>query len=160
MTNVFPIVATKSLLNHSFLKKFWPLRILPCPMAGNIKYGSCNSLAKHYVILSPKLLHLKARYPPIRINQFVYNHILQNHFTLILLCFVVYCFVSSRFILLSRESKLYRYILNGTCALFGSCHFRGVWATCLPYKGGGVSLRALPKRHKERTCWLVLYNLP
>ena len=27
----------------------------------------------------------------------------------------------------------------------GSCHFRGVWATCLPHKGGGVPLSALPK---------------
>ena len=25
---------------------------------------------------------------------------------------------------------------------FGSCHFRGVWATCLPHKGGGVPLSA------------------
>ena len=27
----------------------------------------------------------------------------------------------------------------------GSCHFRGVWATCLLHKGGGVPLSALPK---------------
>ena len=27
----------------------------------------------------------------------------------------------------------------------GSCHFRDVWATCLPHKAGGVPLRALPK---------------
>ena len=27
----------------------------------------------------------------------------------------------------------------------GSCHFRDVWATCLPHKGGGVPLSALPK---------------
>ena len=27
----------------------------------------------------------------------------------------------------------------------GSCHFRGVWAACLPHKGGGVPLSALPK---------------
>ena len=27
----------------------------------------------------------------------------------------------------------------------GSCHFRGVWATCLPHKSGGVPLSALPK---------------
>ena len=27
----------------------------------------------------------------------------------------------------------------------GCCHFRGVWATCLPHKGGGVPLSALPK---------------
>ena len=27
----------------------------------------------------------------------------------------------------------------------GSCHFRGIWATYLPHKGGGVLLSALPK---------------
>ena len=27
----------------------------------------------------------------------------------------------------------------------GSCLFRGLWATCLPHKGGGVPLSALPK---------------
>ena len=27
----------------------------------------------------------------------------------------------------------------------GSCLFRGLWATCLPHKGGGVPLPALPK---------------
>ena len=27
----------------------------------------------------------------------------------------------------------------------GSCHFRGVWATCLSHKGGGVPLSALSK---------------
>ena len=27
----------------------------------------------------------------------------------------------------------------------GSCLFRGLWATCLPHKGGGIPLSALPK---------------
>ena len=27
----------------------------------------------------------------------------------------------------------------------GNCLFRGLWATCLPHKGGGVPLSALPK---------------
>ena len=27
----------------------------------------------------------------------------------------------------------------------GSCYFRGVWATCLPHKGGDVPSSALPK---------------
>ena len=27
----------------------------------------------------------------------------------------------------------------------GSCHFRGVWATCFPHKGRGVPSSALPK---------------
>ena len=33
----------------------------------------------------------------------------------------------------------------GRSHLLGSCHFRGVWATCLPPKGGDVPLSALPK---------------
>ena len=33
--------------------------------------------------------------------------------------------------------------------LLGSCHFRGVWATCLPHKGGGIPLSALPKDTSE-----------
>ena len=28
---------------------------------------------------------------------------------------------------------------------FGSCHFRGVWATCLLHKGGDIPLNALAK---------------
>ena len=31
----------------------------------------------------------------------------------------------------------------------GSCHFQGVWATCLPHKSGGVPLSALPKDPSE-----------
>ena len=30
----------------------------------------------------------------------------------------------------------------------GSCHLRGLWATCFPHKGGGVPLCALPKEPK------------
>ena len=34
---------------------------------------------------------------------------------------------------------------TGSTHLLGSCHFRDVWATCLPHKGGGVPLSAMPK---------------
>ena len=69
-----------------------PPRILRGPVARNIKSASCNSYSrkhpKHSIILSPKFLNVKPRYP-IWINQFVYGQILQNHFTSIQLCFVI-----------------------------------------------------------------------
>ena len=34
---------------------------------------------------------------------------------------------------------------TGSPHSLGSCHFRGVWATCLPHEGGGVSLSVFPK---------------
>ena len=34
---------------------------------------------------------------------------------------------------------------TGRLHSLGSCHFSNVWATCLPYKGGGIPLSALPK---------------
>ena len=43
------------------------------------------------------------------------------------------------------ESELYCYILEGTSALARELPLRGVWATCLPHKGGGVPLSVLPK---------------
>ena len=35
--------------------------------------------------------------------------------------------------------------LTGSPHSLGSCHFRDVWATCLPHKDGGIPLSALPK---------------
>ena len=52
-------------------------------------------------------------------------------------------FLLAIFILHSRESELYRYVLDGMSAL--AWDFQGVWATCLLHKGVGVPLRALPK---------------
>ena len=49
------------------------------------------------------------------------------------------------FILHLRESELYCYTLDGKSASLGSCLFRGLWATCLPYKGGGIPLSSLLK---------------
>ena len=34
---------------------------------------------------------------------------------------------------------------TGSPHSLGSCLFRGLWATCLPRKGGGIPLSALPK---------------
>ena len=34
---------------------------------------------------------------------------------------------------------------TGSPHSLGSCLFRGLWATCLPYKGEGIPLSALPK---------------
>ena len=34
---------------------------------------------------------------------------------------------------------------TGSPHSLGSCLFRGLWATCLPHKGGGIPLSALPK---------------
>ena len=34
---------------------------------------------------------------------------------------------------------------TGSPHSLGSCLFRGLWATCLPHKGGAIPLSALPK---------------
>ena len=57
----------------------------------------------------------------------------------------IFFFVLFIFILQSRESELHCYFLTERPHSLGGCHFRDVWATCLPHKGGGVQLSALPK---------------
>ena len=42
----------------------------------------------------------------------------------------------------------------------GSCHFQGVWATCLPHKGGGVPLRDLPKDTRSELAGLFYATFP
>ena len=42
----------------------------------------------------------------------------------------------------------------------GSCYFRGVWATCLPHKGGGVPLSVLPKDTKNEPVGLFSTTSP
>ena len=54
-------------------------------------------------------------------------------------------FVFVHIFLHSRESELYRYILDGTSALAWELPFLGVWAICLSHKDGGIPLSALPK---------------
>ena len=49
------------------------------------------------------------------------------------------------FILHSQESELIAIFWTGRPHSLGSCHFRSIWTTCLPQKGGGVPLSALPK---------------
>ena len=47
----------------------------------------------------------------------------------------VHFFLFTKFIFHSRESELYRHVLDGISALTWEL-FRGVWATCFPHKGG------------------------
>ena len=56
--------------------------------------------------------------------------------------FFVFCsFLSS----IHEKANCIAIFWTGRPHSLGSCHFRGVWATCLPHKGGGVPLSALPK---------------
>ena len=55
---------------------------------------------------------------------------------------VVYCSCLSS---IYEKANCIAIFWTGRPHSLGSCHFRGVWATCLPYKGGGVPLSALPK---------------
>ena len=57
--------------------------------------------------------------------------------------FVLYC--CSYFILHSRESELYRYILDGKFALAWELLFPRFMGHLSSHKGGGVPLSALPK---------------
>ena len=55
-------------------------------------------------------------------------------------------FVFVHIFLHSRESELYRYILDGTSALAWELPFlRCLGHTCLSHKDGGIPLSALPK---------------
>ena len=42
----------------------------------------------------------------------------------------------------------------------GSCLFRGLWVTCLPHKGGGVPLSALPKDTTSELAGLFSTTFP
>ena len=39
-----------------------------------------------------------------------------------------------------------------------SCHFRGVWATCLPHKSGGIPVKCLAQGHNKQARRLVLHT--
>ena len=52
-------------------------------------------------------------------------------------------FLFAIFITHLRESQLYAIFWTRRRHSLGSCNFRGVWATCLPHKGG--NLQTLPK---------------
>ena len=55
------------------------------------------------------------------------------------------CMYCSYLSSLYEKANCIAIFLTGRPHSLGSCHFRGVWATCLPHKGGGVPLSALPK---------------
>ena len=57
----------------------------------------------------------------------------------------LFLFLFTIFILHSRESELYRYILDGMSALAWELLFPRFLGPRLSYKGGGVPLSALPK---------------
>ena len=44
-----------------------------------------------------------------------------------------------------KKANCIAVVWTGCPHSLGSCHFRGVWATCLPYKSAGVPLSTLPK---------------
>ena len=49
---------------------------------------------------------------------------------------------------------------TGSPHSLGSCLFRGLWATCLPHKGGGVPLSALPKDTTSKLAGLFSTTSP
>ena len=57
-------------------------------------------------------------------------------------CVVLYC---SYFSSIHEKANCIAIFWTGRPHSLGSCNFRGVWTTCLPHKGGGVPLSALPK---------------
>ena len=59
-----------------------------------------------------------------------------------LFCFLFYLpFLST----VHEKANCIAILWTGRPHSLGSCLFRGLWATCLPHKGGGVPLSALPK---------------
>ena len=66
-------------------------------------------------------------------------------------CFVLFLFVLFYLFYLPYLSSIHEkanciaILWTGSPHSLGSCLFRGLWATCLPHKGGGVPLSALPK---------------
>ena len=49
---------------------------------------------------------------------------------------------------------------TGSPHSLGSCLFRGLWATCLPHKGGGIPLSALPKDTTSKLAGLFSTTSP
>ena len=55
------------------------------------------------------------------------------------------CFVLFAIFILHEKANCIVKLWTGSPHSLESCLFRGLWATCLPHKGGGVLLSALPK---------------
>ena len=55
------------------------------------------------------------------------------------------CMYCSYLSSIHEKAKCIAIFWTGRPHSLGSCHFRDIWATCLPHKGGGVPLSALPK---------------
>ena len=64
------------------------------------------------------------------------------------ICYYYACFIMFYLPYLSsihEEANCIAILWTGSPHSLGSCLFRGLWATCLPHKGGGIPLSALPK---------------
>ena len=66
------------------------------------------------------------------------------------LCFICFIYFFFMFYLpflssIHEKANCIAILWTGSPHSLGSCLFRGLWATCLPHKGGGIPLSALPK---------------
>ena len=59
--------------------------------------------------------------------------------------FVLFLFYLPYLSSIHEKANCIAILWTGSPHSLGSCLFRGLWATCLPHKGGGVPLSALPK---------------
>ena len=59
--------------------------------------------------------------------------------------FFVFLFYLSHLSFIHEKANCIAILWTGSPHSLGSCLFRGLWATCLPHKGGGIPLSALPK---------------
>ena len=72
-------------------------------------------------------------------KRFLFHMLTKNDYLKI---FFLYCsYLSS----IHEKANCIAIFWTGRPHSLGSCHFRDVWATCLPHKGGGIPLSALPK---------------
>ena len=62
-----------------------------------------------------------------------------------MLCFVLFLFYLPFLSSIHEKANCIAILWTGSPHSLGSCLFRGLWATCLPHKGGGFPLSALPK---------------
>ena len=60
-------------------------------------------------------------------------------------CFVFVLFYLPFLSSIHEKANCIAILWTGSPHSLGSCFFRGLWATCLPHKGGGIPLSALPK---------------
>ena len=107
-----------------------------------LMFFNLNLVRSLHLEMNSDRLFRSVRWSACKMASFSARQRLQRLAPLLNLFFVLFAI----FILHSRESELYRYTLDGKSALAWELPFsRFLWATCLPHKGGGVPLSALPK---------------